>query len=148
MKILKSQLDDNWMVFTVSILDESYETHKILFNNFGIAYADLENRIIVIDGEAVLKDRLTPDHMLAIEAHEIGHYVLDHKGVINKSLAEIEKEADFAAFKILKEFDKNRAARLLSERFEGTYDLSIEDYVIKPSQRLKIENYIHDIKVI
>ena len=148
MKVNKSKIDDNWMVFISETTDGNYSIHESLFEKFGAAYADLENKIIVIDGKYVVENKLTQNHLLAIEAHEVGHFISDHKGSINKSLEQMEREADWAAFRILTEMEKSKASSLIAERFESTYNEKIQDYIIKPSVRLKIENYINETKVI
>jgi len=148
MKVNKSKIDDNWMVFIIENSDGNYEIHEKLFEKFGIAYADLENKLIVIDGKAVTEQKLTQNHLLAIEAHEIGHFISDHKGQINKLHEQMEKEADWAAYRILTEIEKHKAADIISKRFQGQYDLEIEQYDIKPGVRLKIEKFINEIKVI
>lgn len=99
--------------FVVEECDGNYETHVKLFEQFGIAYANLENKMIIVDGKAFEEQKLTQNHLLAIEAHEIGHFVSDHKGLINKSLEQMEKEADWAAYQILIDLEKTKLLHLL-----------------------------------
>jgi hypothetical protein len=149
MKVQKSKIDDSWMVFIIEPSDENYnDVHKELFEKFGIAYAALENKIIFINGKEIQEQRLTQNHLLAIEAHEIGHFISDHKGLINKSLVEMEKEADWAAYQILLEIEKNKAASLIADRFKGMYEQDIKEYEIRPSTRFKIEKFINETKVV
>jgi len=108
MKVQKSKIDDSWMVFVIEPSDGNYDVHEKLFEEFGIAYALLENKIIFIDGKRFEEQRLTQHHQLAIEAHEIGHFISDHKGLINKSLEEMEKEADWAAYRILTDMKRTK----------------------------------------
>ena len=148
MKVSKSKIDDSWMIFVVESSDGNYEMHEKLFNEFGIAYAVLDNKMIIVDGKKFEEEKLTQNHLLAIEAHEIGHFLSDHKGLINKSLEEMEKEADWAAYHILTDMEKNKAAALIATRFKDAYEQEVTEYEIKPSVRLKIEKFINETKVV
>jgi hypothetical protein len=146
MVIRKCELRNDWIVTIVYKEDMVYNDCKKLFETFGLAYANLENNFIFVDGEAILEQNLTPDHIIAIEAHEIGHFISDHKGQINKSLEEIEKEADWAGYQLLIKYKRKKAALILAKRFKDKYEIDITQFVTKPKHRHKIENYINEIK--
>jgi hypothetical protein len=69
--------------------------------------------IIVIDGERVLEEGLTNNHILAIEAHEVAHELLDHSGERNE---DHEDEADELAIKVLDSLGRKEASLLLRKR--------------------------------
>ena len=144
--IRKCEFKNDWLVSIVYKDNVRYDGCKKLFEKFGLAYASLENSFIFIDGEAIIEQHLTQDHITAIEAHEIGHFISDHKGLINKSLDEMEQEADWAGYQILLKYKKKKAAALIAKRFKDTYDVDIEQFVTKPKHRHKIENYLNEIK--
>ena len=144
--IRKCEFKNDWLVSIVYKDNVIYDGCKKLFEKFGLAYASLENNFIFIDGEAIIEQHLTQDHITAIEAHEIGHFISDHKGLINKSLEEMEQEADWAGYQILLKYKKKKAAALLAQRFKESYDVDIKQFVTKPKHRHKIENYLNEIK--
>ena len=144
--IRKCEFKNDWLVSIVYKDNVIYDGCKKLFEKFGLAYASLENNFIFIDGEAITEQHLTQDHIAAIEAHEIGHFISDHKGLINKSLEEMEQEADWAGYQILLKYKKKKAAALLAQRFKESYDVDIKQFVTKPKHRHKIENYLNEIK--
>jgi len=69
--------------------------------------------IIVIDGERVLEEGLTNNHILAIEAHEVAHELLGHSGERNE---DHEDEADELAIKVLDSLGRKEASLLLRKR--------------------------------
>ena len=142
MMIRKCFFKDDWMVTIIKKDDMLYDSLKPMFEQYGVAFADLSNNFIYIDGEV----KMTENHILAIEAHEIGHYLLDHKGLINKSLEAMEMEADWAGSQILKKYEKTQARSIIDDRFEETYGVLISDYSINPKQRQKIQKYLNEIK--
>jgi len=141
MIVNRSKIDSEWMVYTVEETDGTYDTHTRLFEIFGIAYANLSSKLIVIDGKKVKEEKLTKNHLLAIEAHEIGHSISGHGDEINKETEVMEREADWAAYYILTKIGKTKAADLIAERYESLYEQKLEDYEINPSVKIKIENF-------
>ena len=107
--------------FTVIVIYKEYEMYSTvreslesLDNSVGALLPGLGT--IVIDGERVEKEKLTDDHLLAIEAHEIAHERLGHSGKRNQSH---EEEADKLAIEILDSISKEKAADLLRERMKS-----------------------------
>jgi len=115
-----SSIDSDWQVYTFNSCDAGYPA--LLFDQYGIAFADLGNKIIVIDGEQV--ENLTPDHIFAIEAHEISHYRLNHA---NRQIDQIvqEKEADWLASQILSSMNLVTPAHLIKQRYMSLYSEDI-----------------------
>jgi hypothetical protein len=110
----KSTIDSNWTVFIFDEADDN--SPKILFEVYGVAFADLGSQSIFIDGSAVQ----TQDQILAIEAHEIAHGRLNHA---NRDIDNItqEKEADWLAHKILTEMSLVTPAQIISNRYSNYY---------------------------
>jgi hypothetical protein len=132
-----STIDPDWKIYTFNSTDEVYPS--LLFELYGIAFADLSSKIIVIDGEQT--SDLTPDHILAVEAHEISHSRLNHA---NRQIDQItqEKEADWLAHRILISMNLVTPARLLSERYMLYYSeniTSLDDYMCLVLADLSLE---------
>lgn len=75
----------------------------------GFAMRGLDQPTIILDGRIRSEPWFTPDHMTAVEAHEICHLLL---GSVD------EDETDRAAVMMLKFLGHDRAAALLQERAE------------------------------
>lgn len=125
-----STIDPDWKIYTFNSADEAYPS--LLFELYGIAFADLGSKIIVIDEEST--KNLTQDHLLAVEAHEISHGRLNHA---NRQIPQIiqEKEADWLAHRILISMNLVTPARLLSERYMSHYSESISS----------LDDYMHSV---
>jgi hypothetical protein len=110
----KSTIDSEWTVFIFDEADDS--SPKLLFEVYGVAFADLKSKSIFIDDTAVLSQ----NQILAIEAHEIAHGRLDHE---NRDIDQItqEKEADWLAHKILTEMSLVTPAQIISDRYSNHY---------------------------
>jgi hypothetical protein len=110
----KSQIDSDWTVFIFDETDAS--SPKLLFEVYGIAFADLESQLIFIDGSAVQNT----DQILAIEAHEIAHGRLNHATREIEHITQ-EKEADWLAHRILTEMSLVTPAQIISDRYSNHY---------------------------
>jgi hypothetical protein len=149
MNYRNSLIDAKWLVVMIDVDDEYYKKFSEAFNKFGLAIGDLKNLTTYIDGNQFNKLGLNEDHIYAIEAHEISHYILDHSAFlqeINIDEEQLEREADFAAYKILLKLKQKTAAELIKQRYLEYYDEQIHDFPIKPSQLLKIQKYLNEIK--
>lgn len=149
MEYRNSLIDDKWLVYIIDEDDIWYNAFKQAFDKFGLAAGDLNNLTTYIDGKQFKAQELNEDHIRAIEAHEIGHYVLDHCAIlseININEEQMEREADFAAYKILLKLKQKPAAELIKQRYLEYYDEQIHDFPIRPSQLLKIQKYLNEIK--
>jgi hypothetical protein len=110
----QSLLDPDWKVMLFDETDEQFP--EILFNVFGVAFADLASKLIVIDSSQVPE----LEYQIAIEAHEIAHSRLRHD---SRTLSELdqEKEADWLGHKILTEMNLDTPAQILAERYSNHY---------------------------
>ena len=104
-----------------------YKTMGTVFEQYGIAVSILNRKLIFLDYDEV-KD-LTENHILAIEAHELGHYIAHHSG--KEVMKEDEIQADAIGIQLLLNNDLKESAQLLIDRLEDmgvpykTYKLSI-----------------------
>lgn len=112
-----SEIDPEWTVFILYSNDSLYDIVSKLFDKYGIAFADLNTKSIYINGEIINSPEYNMNHILAIEAHEISHSLLNH---IDDSMIS-EMEADLLAIKILKKLGKTEAANILENRYSNVY---------------------------
>jgi len=143
--VKKSDIDSSWTVIITYPEDTLYETCNEYFNRLGIAFADLSSKKIFVDGSEVSEDYFTENHLLAIEAHEIGHFIAEHKGAPYYSKQQ-EMEADWLAINLLLELKMIKAATLLSDRFEFEYKKPYSSLANNPDLDLLLAQYIKNIK--
>ncbi|MBC8386815.1 MAG: M48 family metalloprotease [Actinobacteria bacterium] len=122
----KCELDTSFIVSICNKEDAQYKVYKPYFKKHGYAFCDINNKHIFIDGEAIKKKNLTKDHLLFIQAHEIGHIKLKHGNTYNKIE---EAEADYYAIKILQKKNKKKAMNIGLDNFESRHNMKfpIED---------------------
>ena len=110
-----SELHKDYNVHIVYKESPFYTLLKDLFEYMGstIAVLQIGTTNIFIDGEEIAKEYLTPNHLLAIEAHEIAHGLLKHSAGFDILS---EKEADALGSILLEEKGYNEAAKLLRSR--------------------------------
>jgi len=115
-----SEIDPDWTVLVVFSNDELYDKVSKIFDNLGIAFADMVSKTIFVDGQEVESQNLGDDHLLAIEAHEISHSILNHGGS-DRGMAAYderqEREADWLAIRILDKLGYEEASAILEKRY-------------------------------
>ena len=121
--IWKSEIDPEWTILVLWPEDEMYSDVAKIFDLLGTAFADLNSKTVFIDGVQVESQNLTHDHLLAIEAHEISHSLLNHQGSdrLSKYDERQEREADWLAIRILDQIGHGTASSLLEERYQLYY---------------------------
>lgn len=141
--MMQSTLDPNWTLVITYPNDSLYNSVKSHFEKLGIAFANLENQTIYFDGSEVSESYFTKDHMIAIESHEIGHFIANHKGAPYYSDRQ-EQEADWIGINLLIQNSKTKAANLLADRFTKQYGIDYTE--LKDSERLTelLEDYLSD----
>jgi hypothetical protein len=141
--MMPSQLDPNWTLVITYPNDSLYNTVNPYFEKLGIAFANLESQTIYFDGAEVSESYFTKDHMIAVEAHEIGHMIANHKGEPYYSKRQ-EQEADWLGINLLVQNNKTKAANLLAERFSQNYGIPYSE--LSDSDRLGelLEDYLSD----
>jgi hypothetical protein len=117
-----SKINPEFNVFVVYKEYEGYKTIKDslekMNNSIGALWVGTKN--IFIDGEAITDDNIDQDHLLAIEAHEIAHSMLNHEAGIDEHS---EKEADLLGIALLEMSDLQRAASFLKDRMKELYGI-------------------------
>ena len=105
MQVRQSTLDGSVTVIEVETGDRGPMVDLLETRGHGFTVLGIEQRVVVVDGR--LRDQgKTPHHLLAIEAHEIGHL----------QVGDDEREADRAGIRLLMNARKPMAARLLRAR--------------------------------
>lgn len=109
MKVRKSILDNETIVFEIEAGDAgpAVDYLKIQPNGYAIMGENVECPIAVIDGRSLAEDWFTQDHLLAVEAHELGHIRMNSD---DESVAELE------GIRLLEASGHTRAAALLYDR--------------------------------
>lgn len=110
----KATIDPTWTIVTFHKTDKDFPA--ILFEVYGVAFADLVSQTIILNGDEIQN----PDQVLAIEAHEIAHGRLNHAVREIDSVTQ-EKEADWLAHKMLTEMNLIIPARIIAERYSNYY---------------------------
>ena len=123
---IQSSLDPNWTLVI------SYPNDSL--------YSKLEQ---YFDGAEVSEDYFTKDHMVAVEAHEIGHFVANHQGEPYYSKRQ-EQVADWLGINLLIENGKTKAANLLIERFSKQYQVEYTEIDGTEALQELLEDYLSD----
>ena len=131
----KAKINKKFIVYIITSEDEMIYKQLIpLFNKYGLAYTDLKNKNIYIDGDNV-NDMIEIDFIIA---HEIAHHYLKHQGDYNKMQ---EAEADYVAISLCKlnKLYKSEKLGLLhfKERHGIKYDTFTEKYHVLIKNKLK-----------
>ena len=107
MQFRMSAMADGVLVVEVEDKDTGPIVDRLSSQNHGYAIRGIESPVAVIDGRLARKKWCTPDHLLAIEAHELGHILAD---------TDDEPTAEAKAIEILEAHGHTAAATLLRER--------------------------------
>ena len=125
--VYNSVINPEYQVFVVFKESEHYatvsETLKSMNNSIGALWVGTKN--IFVDGERALTENLTRDHLVAIEAHEIAHSMLNHKAGVDE---QSEKEADLLAIALLETFGYQQSATLVKERIQKLYNINYSEF--------------------
>jgi len=117
-----SKINPEFNVFVVYKEYEGYKTIKDslekMNSSIGALWVGTKN--IFIDGEAITDDNIDQDHLMAMEAHEIAHSMLNHEAGVDENS---EKEADLFGIALLELSGFNRAASFLKDRLKDLYNI-------------------------
>ena len=138
----KSKLDKKFTVVIVYPGSPSYKEIQKLIPGDGLAVTDMRQKIMVMDGGRLDNEKLTTDHLYAIEAHEIAHHYLKHKGEFD--IPEQEKEADYGAYLILFKHKMWKPAKITMDHFDARHGEAFEDFVERSGEQIKkkLKRYI------
>lgn len=107
MNFRMSAMADGVLVVEVEDKDTGPVVERLSKKNHGYAIRGIEMPVAVIDGRLSKKKWCTPDHLLAIEAHELGHILAD---------TDDEPAAEKKAIEILEAHGHCNAAQILRDR--------------------------------
>lgn len=109
MKIRTSELDGKTIVLEVEHGDEGFvvDMLDVRENGYAIFGSSVPVPMAVVDGRLMEEDWFTSDHLLAIEAHELGHIRMN---------SEEEPVAEREGIRLLKSNGYKDAANILIER--------------------------------
>ena len=116
----KSKIDSSFKMFVIYSDHKNYASDFApIFKSHGLGILMPGKKEIYIDGEGL--KGLSYDHLLAIQAHEIAHYRLKHRGTYSKKQ---ELEADVEGHKILVDGNYTKGASILRKRIKDHYGKS------------------------
>ena len=115
----KSVLDNSLTLTVVGADDPNFSEHDQNFKKLGIAYMDTKNRTIYIDSSNPDFQRLSDDHLVTIEAHELAHNLI--KDIDNKDL---EILCDLVAAKLLRNKGYYSPYKIVVSNFLGRHKSS------------------------
>lgn len=120
----KGVLDNSITLSVISPEDKNVNLHHPNFQKLGIAYLDTKSRTIFIDSSNPDFQRLSDDHLIAIEAHEIAH------NMIRETVKEnIEIICDLVAARLLRNKGYNSSYKIIVSNFLGRHKNSYGDYL-------------------
>ena len=127
--IFYNELDPRLTVIIVYPGSTEYDQVSSQFLKSGHAFLLHEAKVIMIDGTTVLEPWFSKEHLLVIQAHEAGHYQAGHAvaGSVSKTHIQMEKEADFIGYNLLKSGGFKEAADLHFEEYQMRYGSSPDE---------------------
>ena len=122
-----SPINDEYQVFVVYSNSEEYQSIKMALQsmNDSIGALWIGTKNIFIDGERLIDENIDADQLLAIEAHEIAHSMLNHEAGLD---AQSEKEADLLAIALLETFGYRRSAQFIKDRIKELYGIDYTSF--------------------
>jgi Zn-dependent protease with chaperone function len=104
------------------------------------------SKTIFVDGQEVESQNLGDDHLLAIEAHEISHSLLNHGGS-DRGMAAYderqEREADWLAIRILENLGYGEASAILEKRYNEYYDEQSSELENTDTLEVALQDYVN-----
>ena len=135
--IFESPLNENLQVMIVYPDAKDYKIFESQFQVSGHAFLLHDFNTIVVDGSVVNEPWFTHDHLMVIQAHELGHYLAEHsKNSGTKEYLEIEKEADWLGCMLLKNKGYHDAWILHKEEYECRYNCTPQEDSKKFEEKL------------
>lgn len=139
--------DENSKVYQ-SELNSEFSVH-ILYNghpDYAVIKEDLDKiksvgalwvgtKDIYIDGESIIDNNIDEDQILALEAHEIAHSMLNHAAGIDP---QSEIEANLFAIAMLGMDGYERASEYLKEKLLADSGISYEDFETEFNQDFEV----------
>ena len=132
-----SHLDPGLTVMIIYPESTKYKEVIPQFQRSGHAFILHEAKTMVVDGAIVNEPWFTIEHLMVIQAHELGHYRAEH--AINAHMQEgvdIENEADWLGCMLLKEKGYHDALILHEEEYECRYNSTPQEDSKKFKEKL------------
>ena len=121
--LYQCDLNPDVQVMVVFPESDRYEAVQPYFKEYGHAFTMIEQKTVVIDGKVVNEPWFTQDHLDVIEAHEVGHMVMNESG----DHEDDEKRADWLGYHMLLEHGKDSAAEFHRQEYHARYGAYPED---------------------
>lgn len=118
--LFENELDPSMTVMVVYPDDPRYQQVAATFAQKGHAFLARED-IMVVDGAALSEPWFSEDHLLVVQAHELGHKLAGHIGSSVHDDPQLEREADWVGYNILKHRGFQSAAELHRDEYEDRY---------------------------
>jgi hypothetical protein len=119
--VYRSKLDPSMTVVVVWPESDKYSVFDQIFQKAGHAFVWQEKRIVAIDGAVVDEPWFTKDHLMVIEAHELGHISAGHGPDAHGRDMKKEREADWAGYNLLVNAGEDSAASLHRQEYQARY---------------------------
>ena len=121
--VFPSPLDSMLNVVIVYPESDKYDMLVPQFERAGHAFLMHDLDLMVVDGAAVGESWFSEDHLLVIQAHELGHYRAGHSKNDQTSHRDekIEREADWVGYNLLRSKGHASAADLHREEYQARY---------------------------
>lgn len=122
----------------INIYFKEHESYGLLvdfFKHYGVGFLETNSKTIILDGESFINNsEINIDDVRMVEAHEVSHIILEHKGGDRSPKDELD--ADLGAYLLLKKhgISTERLIDMFEERhnIEFTPELlvDIEDKMV------------------
>ena len=117
---------------------------EALFSKAGLAFILKDQKMIFFDGERIVAENLTINHILYVFAHEIGHHILGH---IMKRNYRLEMEADWVAINICSHTLKKSAAMIAKYEFYNRYGFSYQELLVSEKKKALLTGYLQTLDI-
>jgi hypothetical protein len=135
--VFESPLSEELQVMIVYPEAENYSMFESQFRTSGHAFLLHDLNTVVVDGKVVNEPWFTHDHLMVIQAHELGHYLAGHsKNSKVREYLEIEKEADWLGCMLLKDKGYHDAMILHEQEYYCRYNSTPQEDSKKFEEKL------------
>ena len=104
--------------------DPLYSQVKGFFDQYGFGFMVPGQNLMIIDGEILVGEPDGKDILKFIEAHEVGHILLNHDGPRNEK---DEINADLMALNLLIEKGYDKSIKILLDKFQERHGVEFNE---------------------
>ena len=104
--------------------DPLYSQVKGFFDQYGFGFMVPGQNLMIIDGEILVGESDAKDILKFIEAHEVGHILLNHDGPRNEK---DEINADLMALNLLIEKGYDKSIKILLDKFQERHGVEFNE---------------------